>query len=269
MLRRFQYLISIFISASILVACVHLKESPEKTLDSDAKTLQVMTSGGFAAAYEVLRPKFEAETGYKLETLYGSSSGGAVDSIPERLKRGEHTDVVILSQNGFKNLNALGFVDNTTYTPLADSMIGLAVIKGAPKPDITTVEAFAQTMLEAESIGFSASASGTFLSTKLFPRMGIWQDIESKSTRILSERVGSVVARGDVQMGFQQVSELLPIDGIDYVGPIPDELQKITTFVSGVSVYSDNPDAAALLVEFLSSPDNSEIVSATGLFPVP
>jgi putative tricarboxylic transport membrane protein len=122
--------------------------------------------------------------------------------------------------------------------------------------------------LAAESIGYSASASGTYLSTELFPRLGIWEQLEPKSQRILSERVASVVARGEVQIGFQQISEILPIEGVDYVGPIPDDVQKVTTFSTGTTTHAENPADAQLLIDFLSSSKVAETIASTGLEPV-
>jgi molybdate transport system substrate-binding protein len=123
-------------------------------------------------------------------------------------------------------------------------------------------------VLRAESIGYSASASGTYLSTVLFPQLEIWERIEPKSKRILSERVASVVARGEVEIGFQQISEILPIAGVDYVGPIPDDVQKITTFSAGITRRAQNLSGAKSLIEFLSSEQVAETIAATGLIPI-
>lgn len=227
-----------------------------------------MSSGGFTAAYKVLAPKFESETGVKLVTAYGASSGGAPDSIPERLKRGQRADVVILSQNGLNALTRQGLAQPDSHVPLANSMIGLAVRAGTAVPDIATTPAFIETLLAAESIGYSASASGTYLSTKLFPALGIWDRIKAKSVRIESERVAAVVARGDVQIGFQQISEILPIDGVTYVGPIPPDVQKVTLFSAGLTHQGD--DALAwIFVCYLSAPEHGDIIQATGLTPAP
>ena len=227
-----------------------------------------MSSGGFTAAYKILAPKFESETGVKLVTAYGASSGGAPDSIPERLKRGQRADVVILSQNGLNALTRQGFVQPDSHIPLANSMIGLAVRAGTAVPDIATKPAFIETLLAAESIGYSASASGTYLSTKLFPALGIWDRIKAKSVRIESERVAAVVARGDVQIGFQQISEILPIDGVTYVGPIPPDVQKVTLFSAGLT-HQDDEALAWIFVCYLTAPEHGDIIQATGLTPAP
>ena len=130
----------------------------------------------------------------------------------------------------------------------------MAVRSGARKPDISSVDALKRTLLEAKSIAYSSSVSGIYLSTELFQRLGIAEQIAAKCQKVERERVGAVVARGDAEIGFQQVSELLPIQGIDYVGPLPAEVQKVTVFSAGVAAGSKNPDAARALIRFLASP---------------
>ena len=130
----------------------------------------VVTSGGLAAAYDALAPRFEVRTGLRLVTAYGASGGGAPDSIPMRLERGERFDVLIMSQAGLNALAGQGLIRPDTRVDLASSSIGMAVLEGAPLPDIGTPEAFVETLLAAESIGYSASVSGTYISTELFPQ---------------------------------------------------------------------------------------------------
>jgi len=247
-------------SALALSACV-------TTTPTKPQKIVVFSSGGFFAAYDELAPQFEKETGITLETHKGSSSGGASDSIPERLKRGEYADVVILSENGFKNISKLGFVLPETRTDLVRSKIGMSVKDGANIPDISTPEQFTSVLRNAESIGYSASASGRYLSTKLWPKMGMWEEIEPKSTRVLSERVATVVARGDLEIGFQQISEILPIHGAAFAGPIPEELQKVTVFTTGITTKG-NKDLALKLISYLSDIDKAETINAVGLEPI-
>jgi molybdate transport system substrate-binding protein len=230
--------------------------------------LRVITSGGFAAAYDVLAPQFEAQSGIALVTTYGASSGGAPDSIPVRLERGEAFDVVILSRPALDSLTDAGSVRPETRTDLARSLIGMAVRSGTIVPDISTPDRFVQTLRDAESIGYSASASGTYLSTELFPKLGLMHELAPKSARIESERVAAVVARGDVEIGFQQISEILPIEGVQYVGPIPTEYQSITTFSAGITTHSENVAMAQRLIGFLASSNAAATVARTGLEPV-
>ena len=138
---------------------------------------------------------------------------------------------------------------------LARSGIGIAVRAGAPKPDISSVDAFKRALLEAKSIAYSDSASGVYVSSELFQRLGITDQVVGKSKMIPAEPVGAVVARGgQAEIGLQQASELLPVPGIDYVGPLPAELQKITVFSAGVAVGAKEPDAARALISCLASP---------------
>lgn len=265
-------LTAVLVAVATLLICACQTQSA----GSDASTapidgtrqIKVLTSGGFTAAYNILAPQFEQTTGIVLVTAYGASSGGAPDSIPSRLSNGEAADVIILSRSSLDNLTELSEVHPDSRVDLVRSGIGMAVRSGAPKPDISTKDAFIDTVLRAESIGYSASASGTYLSTILFPQLEIWERIEPKSKRILSERVASAVARGEVEIGFQQISEILPIEGVDYVGPIPDDVQKITTFSAGITQRAQNLSGAISLIEFLSSEEVAETIAATGLIPV-
>lgn len=230
--------------------------------------LIVMTSGGFAEALSRLEPQFERESGLQINLVFGSSAGGATDSIPERLARGEPADMVILSREGLAILQQKNLVQPGTDRDLVRSTIGMAVRAGAPVPEISTPEKFFNVMLSAPSIGYSASASGTYLATDLWPRLGIAEQLLPKSKRILSERVGAVVARGEVAIGFQQMSELLPISGITVVGPIPNAYQKVTVFTAAKTSRGARNPASDRLLRFLTSRRVAKQVAATGLDPV-
>jgi molybdate transport system substrate-binding protein len=234
---------------------------------AQAQEVRVMTSGGFTAAYLELVPEFEKATRNKVETAFGASMGGAPDSIPSRLQRGEPADVIIVASTALDDLIKQGQVVAGSRVDLVRSVIGMAVRKGARKPDISTTAALKKTLLEAKSIAYSASASGVYLSTELFPRLGVADQIAHKAKRIESERVGTIVARGDAEIGFQQVSELLPIEGIDYVGPLPDEVQRETIFSAGIAAGSRSPDAARALIRFLASETAVPAIRRSGLEP--
>lgn len=270
MMRKLPAVLTFCLLALSVAACDGPATQIDHNESADAATreIRVFTSGGFTAAYNILAPEFEKTTGINIITSYGASSGGAPDSIPSRLSRGEAADIIILSRSSLDRLTESGEVVPGSRVDLVRSSIGMAVRSGAPMPDISTTESFIEAMIAAESIGYSASASGTYLSTVLFPRLGIWEQIEPKSKRILSERVGTVVARGEVEIGFQQISEILPIDGIDYVGPIPDDVQKVTTFSTGITTRAENPADAQALIDFLSSAAVVDTIASTGLEPV-
>lgn len=230
--------------------------------------IHVMTSGGFTAAYNELRPAFEKQSGHTVKTAYGASMGKAVDAIPSRLGRGEPADVVILARSALDALAKDGKVIEGSQVDLVRSAIGFAVRKGAPRPDIGTVDALKRTLLAAPSIAYSASASGTYYETELLKKLGIEDQVKPKSKRILSERVGTVVARGDAALGLQQVSELLPIEGIDYLGPLPAEVQRVTVFSAGIASGARHPDAARALIRYLNSAAAAPTIAKTGLEPI-
>lgn len=234
---------------------------------AQAAEIRVVTSGGFSAAYDQLIPLYEQATGHKVVTSRGASIGNAPDSIPSRFARGEQFDIVILADAGLEALITQGKVQPGSRVDLARSMIGMSVRKGTPKPDISTVEALKQTLLNAKSIAYSASASGTYLSNELFPRLGVAEQIKGKATKIFSERVGAVVLRGDAEIGFQQVSELLPFKELEFVGPLPDEVQQRVFFSAGVAAGAQNPDTARHLIQFLAAPAAASIVRSTGMEP--
>ena len=247
----------------LLVVCLLVTASTAR-----AQEIRVMTSGGFTAPYLELVPTFEHATKQKVITSFGASMGGAPDSIPSRLERGEPVDVVILAAPALDDLIRQGKVVAGSRVDLVRSVIGMAVRAGAPRPDISTVDALKRTLLEAKSIAYSASASGVYLSTDMFPRLGIADQIKHKTKRIESERVGTVVARGDAEIGFQQVSELLPIAGIDYVGPLPEAVQQVTVFSAGIATKARDPEAAKAMIRFLASPAARAAITKNGLEPL-
>ena len=234
----------------------------------EAQELHVMTSGAFTAPFLEVAPRFEQSAHMKVATAFGASMGGAPDSIPSRLDRGEPADVVILAREALDDLVKRGRVVAGSQVDLVRSSISMAVRAGATKPDISSVEALKRALLNAKSIAYSASASGVYLSTELFPKLGIADAIRSKSRRIESERVGTIVARGDAEIGFQQLSELLPIAGIDIVGPLPEGAQRVTMFSAGIATGSKNLEAAKALIRFLSSSAVAPVITRSGLDPV-
>ena len=265
--RKVALALLLALAVTLATGALPFSSGPLAAQEEAPAQVAVVTSGGLAAAYDRLAPRFETETGIGLVTAYGASTGGAPDSIPIRLARGERFDVLIMSQAGLDALAAQGLVRPATRRDLASSSIGMAVRDGAPLPDISTPEAFAVTLLDAESIGYSASVSGTYISTELFPRLGLAEQLAPKSRRIVSERVAAVVARGEVEIGFQQVSEILSIDGAAYAGPIPDEYQRVTTFSTGIATDAENPVGAQKLIDFLSSDAAARAIAESGLQP--
>jgi molybdate transport system substrate-binding protein len=243
----------------VLVACLLLQAQAPST-----DQIIVMTSGTFTAAHLELAPDFERSTRMKVTTAATTLGVGAA-SIPSRLQRGEPVDVVIVAADALDDLIRDGRVVQGSRVDLARSSIGMAVRAGAPKPDISTVPALTRVLLEARSVAVSSSVSGNYFTNELFPRLGIADRLKDKVRRIEGERVGAVVARGDAEIGFQQISELLPVSGIDVVGPLPSEVQRVTVFAAGVAAGSKHPDAARAYIRFLASPKASGAVARSGL----
>lgn len=233
-----------------------------------AAELRVITSGAFTEAYKKLVPEFEKQTGHKVISSFGASVGNAPDAIPTRLARGEKFDLVILSDGGLEALVKSGYVIKGSRVDLVRSQIGAAVRKGTPKPDISTVETLTKTLLDAKSIAYSASASGVYLSTELFQKLGVAEQIKDKAKRIVSERVGAVVARGDAELGFQQVSELIYFKELDFIGTLPESVQQTIFFSAGLIDGSNESAAAKQLIRFFQSPEVADVIRKTGLDPV-
>jgi molybdate transport system substrate-binding protein len=235
---------------------------------ASAAEVRVMISGGLTAAYNALVPEFERLTGNKVLTAYGPSMGTTVNAIPVRLQRGEPADVLIMVGYALGDLVKQGKVIADSRVDLVKSPIGVAVRSGAPKPDISSADALRRALLDAKSIAYSDSASGVYVSTELFQRLGIADAMKDKARKIPAEPVAGVVARGDAEIGFQQISELLPVGGVDIVGPLPADLQKITVFSAGVATASREPDAGKALIMFLASPAARDAIVKSGMEPI-
>jgi molybdate transport system substrate-binding protein len=234
-----------------------------------AAEVRVMISGGLTAAYKALVPEFERSTGHKVLTAYGPSMGTTTNAIPVRLERGEPADVLIMVGYALEDLAKNGKVIAGSSVDLVKSPIGVAVKSGAPKPDISTADAVKRVLLAAKTIAYSDSASGVYVSTEMFDKLGIKEAMQGKARKIPATPVGEIVAHGDAEIGFQQMSELKPVEGIDIVGPLPDELQKITVFSAGIASVSKEPDAGKALIKFLASPAARTELVKSGMDPIP
>jgi len=234
-----------------------------------AAEVRVMISGGLTAAYNALVPEFERATGNKVLTAFGPSMGTTTNAIPVRLERGEPADVLIMVGYALADLAKQGKVIADSRVDLVKSPIGIAVKSGAPKPDISSADSIKRALLAAKSIAYSDSASGVYVSTEMFAKLGIADEMKDKARKIPATPVGEIVAHGDAEIGFQQISELKPVAGIDIVGPLPDELQKITVFSAGIATVSKEPDAGRALIKFLASPAARDTLVKSGLDPIP
>ncbi|MCK3845255.1 MULTISPECIES: substrate-binding domain-containing protein [Pseudomonas] len=230
-------------------------------LTAQAEELKVMTSGGFTAAYKLLGPQYAKQSGDTLDTILGPSMGKAPEAIPNRLARGEHADVVIMVGYALDELIKQGKVDPASRVELADSRIGLVVKEGAQKPAINTDAELKAVLSKAKSVAYSDSASGVYVEKELFKKLGM----PAKGTMIERVPVGEQVAKGDYEVGLQQVAELLPVKGVTFVGKIPENVQSVTRFAAGIPVNAEHPDEAKALLEFMASPEAQPAVQSTGL----
>jgi molybdate transport system substrate-binding protein len=235
---------------------------------ASAAEVRVMISGGLAAAYKELVPEFERLTGNKVITAYGPSMGTTANAIPVRLERGEPVDVLIMVGYALGDFIKQGKVIADSRVDLVKSPIGIAVKSGAPRPDISSVDAIKRALLAAKSIAYSDSASGVDIATEMFQKLGIADEMKDKAKKIPATPVGEIVAHGDAELGFQQISELKPVAGIDIVGQLPPELQKITVFSAGIANVSKEPEAGKALIKFLASPAAAPVIINSGMEPI-
>ena len=230
--------------------------------------MKVIISGGFSGAYEKLLPEFEQESGIKVTSGSGASQGDGPQTIGAQLARGEKADVVILSREGLDGLIAANRIAAGTDADLATVGIGVAVRKGAAKPDLGTVDAVKQALLNARVVAVPASTSGIWLVKELFPKLGIAETINVK----VSPRgagATAMVAAGEADIGVLPVSEILHDKGVELAGVFPAEIQFIQTFSAAVVAGADEATAGKRLIEFLTSPRAAEAIKGAGLEPRP
>jgi len=227
-----------------------------------AAEIKVLSTQATEEAYKELVPQFEKASGHKVTTVFT----GTLDAL-KRLSNGETYDLLIMARQQIDELSQSGKVVAGSRTDIAKSGVGAAVGKGKPKPDISTVDALKKTLLAAKSIGYSTGPSGIYIVT-VFQKMGIADEVKSKLKQTPTEVfVGSIIASGEAEIGFQQVSELSFFPGIDYVGPIPAEVQLITVFSAGIPTGTKQADAAKALVSFVTAPAAAAIFKKHALDP--
>jgi len=219
----------------------------------------VLMSGGFSAAYQELLPQFEKSTGITVSTARGASQGDGPTTIGAQLRRGLPADVVIMSREGLAELLAEGRIVIGSDVDLASVPLGVGVRAGTPRPDISTVNAFKQTLLQAKSIGVQ-STSAIYLKTRVFPQLGAGALADK-----LSNAGAAEVASGRVEMVVLPVSEILPVRGVDFVGTIPATLQFVQVFAAAVVRGAKNAEASKRLIDFLASEQATPTVEKMGM----
>jgi molybdate transport system substrate-binding protein len=248
--------------ASLAVAAAVLCGAIVMARTAAAAELKVLGTPGVREFYAELVPQFEKTSGHKVSTVWA----GTVD-VMKRIGGGETVDLVLVAKSSLEELIKLGKIVPESRADIAKSGVGIAVRTGAPKPDIASGEAVKQALLAATSIAYSSGPSGVYVAG-LVQRMGIADQIRSKMKQIPpGESVGELVARGDAEIGLHQVSELLPVKGIDIVGPLPPDIQQITVFSAGLHVGAREPDAARALVSFITAPGAAPVIRKHGMDP--
>jgi molybdate transport system substrate-binding protein len=229
--------------------------------------LTVIISGGFSSSYRDLLPGFEDSTGIKVTTLSGASQGKGPETIAAQLERGVAVDVVIMSREGLSDLEAQGRILAGTGVDLAVAGVGAAVRPGSRRPDISTVAGFKQALLDAKVVAVPASTSGIWLMNELFPRLGIADRLKIK-VLARGTQCAALVASGAADIGLQPTSELVREQGLDYLGPIPEEIQFPQTFCAAITRGSKEVEAAKQLIAFLASGSAAAVISRNGMQPV-
>jgi molybdate transport system substrate-binding protein len=227
---------------------------------ASAAEIKVMASNAVKEAYTELVPAFEKQSGHKVTFVWG----GTID-LKKRINEDEVTDIVITPTADIDELIRGGKLVAGSHVDLVKSRIGVAIRPGAPKPDLSSGESLKRSLLAAKSIVISGGPSGYYL-LGLFEKMGIMGAVRPKMTQLASgQPVGVPLARGEGDIGFTQVSEFLPIKGIDYIGPLPADIQQVTVFSSGIHRFAPQPDAAKALIRFLRGPEAIAVLKRDGL----
>lgn len=225
--------------------------------------LQVITSGGFAIPLQQIVPEFEKDSGIAVAVTRGQSQGGGPNAISAQLRRGVPADVVIMSREGLDDLIAEHKIVPGSDVNLAQTPLGVAVRAGTPKPDFRTVEAFKQMLLNAKSVTFPSSTTGIYMMNKLFPQLGIADQVAGKITH-----AGVAdVAKGNAELAIQPVSELLHVPGVEFAGTIPRQIQYVSVFGCAVVAGGKQLQASKRLIAFLQSEKAKKAIAASGMEP--
>ena len=232
-----------------------------------SREVRVMSSGATAPAYLQLIPRFESAAKMKAVTL-ATATGLGAQAIVARVRAGEPVDVVLLASNALDDLVKDGLIRRDSRIDIARSSIGMAVRAGARKPDITSLDGLKQAILSARSIAVSSQISGVYLTNELFQKLGVAEQAGPKTIKVEKGVVGDVVASGQAEIGFQQISELRAVKGVDYVGPLPAEAQRVSVFSAGIAAKAPNPAGAKAFLDLLMSAEGRRIMQQSGLDPI-
>lgn len=232
------------------------------TMPAHAADLKLLASTAVKTVLDEVMAPYQKTSGDRVDVVIGSSA-----AIMARLKAGETPDMVILTAEGIDELIAQGKVERASRREIASAGLGLAVRRGAAKPDIATVDAFKRALLEAPSIVYTESGASGLYFAKLLERLGIAAAVKPKAIVLKSGLAGEVVARGDARLGVQMVSEILAVPAAELVGPFPAEIQSTMVFTAGTLAGSARAAEARALADYLRTPAVGAVFTAKGLEP--
>ena len=225
--------------------------------------IRVWTARAIATVLAEIGPQFESTTGYRLNVTSDLAS-----SFARRMAAGERVDVIISGSSSIEEWISDGRIVAATRTDIARSGIGVQVREGAPKPDISSVEAFKRALLAAKSIAYLRVGSGLHIH-KVIERLGIAEAVSAKVTRPESDIVSELVARGEVELGMVVITQILTTPGVALVGPLPAELQSHMLFTAGISADSKAHDPSRQLIKVLTAPSAKAVIRRQGMEPAP
>lgn len=235
---------------------------------ADPIAIKVLSTTALKMVFEEIGSQFERETGHRLAIELGPSL-----RLETRLGGGEAADLAIATSAGIRDLAGRGKIVAGSPVDIVRSAIGICIAQGAPRPDISSADAFRRTMLAARSVALSkpvgGGASGVHMA-KVFEQLGITQAMQAKShygAGGAAGLAGLVVRRGEAEIGIQQMSELMAVEGIDVVGPLPDDLQSVTIFTAGIPANASHAAPARALIAFLKTAAAKRVIAAKGLEP--
>jgi molybdate transport system substrate-binding protein len=247
---------AILVAAAFAIGCA---------MPAQAAELKLLTTGAFKQVVLALVPAFERQTGHKV-TVANDTAGG----VKARIEKGESFDLAVATPKILDELVGAGKIDKGTPTKLANVGVGVVVKEGAPKPDIGTVEAFKTALLNAKSVAYidpkSGGSSGIYID-KLLEKLGIADQVRAKAKLKQGGYVADLILDGTAELGIHQISEIVPVKGVTLVGPLPAEIQNVTTYAAGVVSSSANKEAAAALLKALSGPEAAQVLRAKGMQP--
>ena len=230
------------------------------------KVLSILAPSAFSVALVEAARAFEQKTGCAIDLSFGPASGEGRATITSKLARSERADLVILPAALLNEQIAVGKIKGDNHA-LMRSGIGVCVPAGAARPDISTGQELAEALVGARTVAYSAAGSGAYVSNVMFGKLGIAAEMERSGLTVTSEPVAAVVARGDATIGFQQMAELLAVEGISIAGPLPPDCQHYTILAGGLPSNCVNEIEAMVFIAFLRSRDAEDILIRAGLEP--